>query len=236
MNEHDQYRDWDAAYVLGALTADDRRAFERHMETCAVCRAEVGELAGMPGVLARLDASDAVALDAPLQPVADGTRSLQHVARRVRVRRRRRRIVVIAAAGLAVVAAVLGGVAVGTARVEPTVSAQQGTAPGASRYVMQGSGGEESLRVDLAVTGKAWGTRFDWGCSYEGGSWDDEAGTQYDMVVLRDDGAPVTVATWSAAGADAKDLAAATDVQLASITSVEVRVHGSGTVLASTSL
>ena len=39
----DQFRDWDAAYVLGALDADDRRAFERHLGTCPECSAAVAE-------------------------------------------------------------------------------------------------------------------------------------------------------------------------------------------------
>ena len=44
----DPYREWDAAYVLGALSPRDRRAFEQHLATCAACREAVAELAGMP--------------------------------------------------------------------------------------------------------------------------------------------------------------------------------------------
>lgn len=52
--DHEFFREWDAAYILGALTAEDRRAFEGHLETCEQCRAAVGELAPMPGLLARI--------------------------------------------------------------------------------------------------------------------------------------------------------------------------------------
>ncbi len=31
---HERFAEWDAAYVLGALTAVDRRAFEDHLEEC----------------------------------------------------------------------------------------------------------------------------------------------------------------------------------------------------------
>ncbi|NUU15630.1 anti-sigma factor family protein, partial [Curtobacterium pusillum] len=61
----DRYRDWDAAYVLGSLPTDERLEYERHLETCAACRAAVAELAGMPGLLGRLPAEDAVAIAEP---------------------------------------------------------------------------------------------------------------------------------------------------------------------------
>lgn len=54
MSGHETFREWDAAYLLGALTAKDRRAFENHLETCAQCRASVGELSPLPGLLARI--------------------------------------------------------------------------------------------------------------------------------------------------------------------------------------
>ena len=41
-------------YVLGALPPEDRRAFEEHLATCALCQAEVREFAGLPGLLSRL--------------------------------------------------------------------------------------------------------------------------------------------------------------------------------------
>ena len=44
-DEVDRFRDWDAAYVLGALDADDRRVFERHLRTCSECAAAVAEFA-----------------------------------------------------------------------------------------------------------------------------------------------------------------------------------------------
>jgi len=58
----DRFREWDAAYVLGSLSAEDRRDFERHLPTCPACAAAVAELAGLPGILAVLPAADAVAL------------------------------------------------------------------------------------------------------------------------------------------------------------------------------
>jgi anti-sigma factor RsiW len=51
----DEYAMWDAAYVLGSLSSVERRAYEAHLSTCPSCRKAVGELAGMPALLAQLD-------------------------------------------------------------------------------------------------------------------------------------------------------------------------------------
>ncbi|HEV2087650.1 MAG TPA: zf-HC2 domain-containing protein, partial [Cryptosporangiaceae bacterium] len=48
-----------APYVLGALSPDERLSYEAHLESCAECRASVREVAGLPGLLARVSATDA---------------------------------------------------------------------------------------------------------------------------------------------------------------------------------
>ena len=74
MSTHDDYADWDAAYVLGALPVAERREYETHLAGCAACRAAVAELAGMPGLLAQLPPGEVLAMDldggADLQPPA----------------------------------------------------------------------------------------------------------------------------------------------------------------------
>lgn len=62
MSTRDRYADWDAAYVLGALSAADRREFEDHLAGCPQCSAAVSELAAMPGLLGALTPADAFAL------------------------------------------------------------------------------------------------------------------------------------------------------------------------------
>ena len=67
------YADWDGAYVLGALSPADRLEFERHLAECATCAPAVREMAGLPGLLGRVDES-ALADHAPasnLPPVPD---------------------------------------------------------------------------------------------------------------------------------------------------------------------
>jgi hypothetical protein len=63
VSAHDGYADWDAAYVLGALSTAERLEFEEHLAECAVCRAAVADLAGMPGLLAQLPAGEVLAMD-----------------------------------------------------------------------------------------------------------------------------------------------------------------------------
>ncbi len=92
----DKFAQWDAAYVLGALSPAERREFEEHLAGCPSCQAAVSELAALPGLLAQLSPDDAAML----------------MIKKVRTRRR---LIVAAVAGVAAaVILVIGGVAVGT--------------------------------------------------------------------------------------------------------------------------
>jgi anti-sigma factor RsiW len=63
MNDRaDDIHEWDAAYVLGSLSATDRALFEAHLEGCDACMRSLAELSGLPGVLRLLPVEDALAL------------------------------------------------------------------------------------------------------------------------------------------------------------------------------
>ncbi len=68
----DTFSDWDAAYVLGALSAAERLEYEGHLATCPACRRAVAELAGLPGLLAQVPPGEVLAMDIaedePLRP------------------------------------------------------------------------------------------------------------------------------------------------------------------------
>jgi len=64
MSVTDGYADWDAAYVLGALTGEERIEYEEHLGTCKRCQAAVAELAGMPGLLAQVPPGEGLAMEA----------------------------------------------------------------------------------------------------------------------------------------------------------------------------
>lgn len=57
-----EYVMWDAAYVLGSLSANDRREFEAHLAGCTLCRRAVAELTGMPTLLSRLNREEVAAI------------------------------------------------------------------------------------------------------------------------------------------------------------------------------
>jgi anti-sigma factor RsiW len=234
----DRYAEWDAAYVLGSLPPAERLDYERHLERCDACRSAVAELAGLPGLLGRLPADAAVEIAEPdARPVAGHDSTLASVAHRVRRRRRRRRVLVSVSAGFAVVVAVVAGLGIGlrsdgpgtdgagTRAGAPTTSADTS----ADRYALTGKSGFD---VDLAVRTESWGTRFDWGCSYGGRDWSADGSVMYDLVVVRTDGSDERVASWTAAGREARGLSATTDVPRQDIASVEVRLRGETGTLA----
>jgi hypothetical protein len=89
-------------YVLGALAPADRAHYERHLAGCAECREEVADLAVLPGLLGRLDAATATAIDEPPAPAPPGLLdSVLRAAGTERGRLVRRRRWQLAGAGLA---------------------------------------------------------------------------------------------------------------------------------------
>ena len=58
----DDLAEWDAAYILGALSLEDRRTYEGYLAANPARAAELTELAGMPGILNALSRDEAVAL------------------------------------------------------------------------------------------------------------------------------------------------------------------------------
>ncbi len=106
----DEYEDWDASYVLGALPTDQRLQYEQHLSECSACRAAVAELAGMPGIVGRLSLEEALAISASdeakvTQPPSVTLRAAAH---RVRARRRVRRLLASFAVATTVAASIFG--------------------------------------------------------------------------------------------------------------------------------
>jgi Putative zinc-finger len=125
----DKFAQWDAAYVLGALSPAERREFEEHLSNCPHCQTAVSELAGMPGLLAQVSPADAAMLsmavdnDAGLSETAAATDTEAELIepgppssllpKMIEKARSRRRRMVAAVAGIAAaVLLVVGGVAV----------------------------------------------------------------------------------------------------------------------------
>ena len=227
--------EWDGAYVLGALSSDDRRRYEAHLAGCATCSESVRELAGLPGLLGRLDQDEALALrdlpdDDALREGAHAPDRAAGVARRVRRRRGRTRLLT---AGVLV--AVL---AVGSAAGWSIVRATQPAAQVVATHELTPIGGSH-LTADLTVTPVGWGTRLDWSCDYRvpAGGTDEEEGyapTSYSLVVTTDAGRTATVATWTSDAGEARGLSASTAIPADTIASIDIRRTGTTTPLAET--
>jgi anti-sigma factor RsiW len=153
--EHDPFVYDDAAYVLGALSEDERQAFEAHLATCADCQARVAEVRDLPALLAGISGAD-VAEEAPPETLLPG------LLRRAGQRRHRQRWLVsglgaVAAACLVALAVVLW----------PFGSSGSGTATAQARTFHPIT--QTFVKADAVLVSKPWGTQIDVHCSYAEG-------------------------------------------------------------------
>jgi hypothetical protein len=223
----DDVAEWDAAYVLGALSQQDRRTYEKYLAADPKRAAQLTELAGMPGILNALSRDEAVALTdfgggALPAERSDNVASLAQAA--AKRQRRARRTALMATVAAAAVLAIVGGV-VGATVFPRTQSSVQTVA----MQAMQ-PGQREGLTAQLAVTEKKWGTELHWACEYTK-DWSRDVDS-YDIVVTTRDGAQTTVGSWRPAGDEATGLSAATSIPTDQIRSIDIRVTGSDQPLA----
>jgi ferric-dicitrate binding protein FerR (iron transport regulator) len=217
--DHPRYAQWDAAYVVGALSPADRREFEDHLDECADCRRAVSDLAPTAGLLSRLSAEDAERIDDETIPDLEAPAAVLSLAR-ARVRRRRRtRLIALVAAAVLIIAAVAVPVSI--------ASLQRPTESFALANVV-----DTSLSADVQLTSVAWGTRVELNCRYpvDPDSEAPEEGWTYALAVVGADGTASTISTWRSKPGTTARLSAATALDVGDIRSVEIRT-ASGTVL-----
>jgi hypothetical protein len=106
MTDHDRFGEWSAAYVLGALDSEDRRLFERHLDSCELCASDVASFAPIPGLLGKVDVDRDE--EVPARILADASTRVQD-ERRALVASRSRWRWTAAAAVVALVAVVFSG-------------------------------------------------------------------------------------------------------------------------------
>lgn len=145
MSEHERFREWAAAYVLGALDPDEIRRFEAHLEQCEQCRYEVADLAAIPAMLARIEAPDR-----SVPPDAVRARAMERIEKErsslVRSRRRWQWLAAAAALFAVVAAVVFVGVELG------------GSEPAAATALVVET---DSVPAQVTVAERAWGTAID---------------------------------------------------------------------------
>ncbi|MCJ1705683.1 anti-sigma factor [Rathayibacter sp. VKM Ac-2926] len=223
----DAFRDWDAAYLLGALSPADRRAYEQHLRVCPGCREALGEFVAIPGLLAHLPQEDALALLETEQRVEETAPPalLAHLARATDALRRRTRFriagLVLAAAGVSAAAAIALPLVVGTPPtvVENTVALA--AAPGVP------------VEASVRFVPEAWGTRIDMDCSWEesGAATGGAASVGYVMYVTDTAGSTEPIGSWTSTPGSTVEPSLSTGLPLAEIASVEVRLQGSEQVV-----
>jgi len=216
--DHPRFAQWDAAYVVGALSADDRSAFEEHLDACPDCRRAVAELAPTVGLLSRLTLEDVESSDDAPQEDHRAAEIIALARERSRSRRLRTRILVLAAAVVLVVAAIATPFAIG-ALVRP-----------ADSFALE-STVDIPLEANVRLTSVGWGTRIELDCRYPSTPGED-SGTEwtYALAVVDKAGEASTVSTWRAGPGSAARLSAATALDVADISRVEIRSM-SGAVL-----
>jgi len=197
VSQSDPYGDWDAAYVLGALTVQQRHEYEDHLAGCPDCRSAVGELAAMPGLLAQLPAAEAIALsdhgsDPGAGPVPDSIRDFTP-PRRLGARTR---LLLVAAVVAALIIGGIGGFLVHSA-VTPTPPGR-----GSSVLVAFAAQRPTGLMATAKLTQAKSGTKVDLDCMYALHAPGNQGSVDLTLQTVDDAGRKDKIWTWPAGPGD----------------------------------
>jgi hypothetical protein len=176
MSESDPFRYDDGPYVLGALSPEERDAFEDHLLICDACVARVRELGDVPALLQGIDASEI----AP-EPVPDTL--LPRLLRAAARRQRRRRTVIGALA--AVAAACVAALVIALWPSSSSTALPQRPFTAVAQVPVQAT---------AVLTPKAWGTAIDVHCQYVHGTG--EIAYRYDLIAYDRLGRPHQLGDW----------------------------------------
>lgn len=213
----DPYREWDAAYLLGALSAKDRRAYEEHLHSCPDCSAEVASLAGVPGTLAMLPDDRALATISATPP-----NLLPKLVRGVqRDRRRKRHLYAAVVAGVAATAAVTGAI----------VAGQFGGDGPPGETVVLAQTVSSKLSADARLVDEPWGTTIEISCRYEQLATPSERARGYELYVTDQAGKATLLASWTAAPGTTVKPATTTKLHRNEIKTLDIRGSESGRIL-----
>jgi hypothetical protein len=204
----DEFEDFDGAFVLGALSVEERAAFEDHLLGCAACRERVAELADLPDLLALVPAS---AFEAGPATLSDPVVPLLAA---VRARRRQRRWIAVAAASVAAACLVLATVLiVGLTRKDTPAT------PLANPVTMTALV-STPIHASADVKQLKWGTSIHLLCTY-----DEEpsypAGA-YTLTVQSREGVSNDLGTWNVLPGKTMSFVAGTSLALSDIKTITI--------------
>jgi len=219
-HEHD-----DGAYVLGALSPAERMAYERHLATCSFCREAVRDIATLPDLLSRLDATEFAKLvdpslageqsrrRAPARRASSGGRPQHHKTLPVRI---------LSSAAAALLVALVGVGVIAWSRDSTPTATPPGPAV-AMVAIVKNSPATATVRL----TSTPGGTRIEVICTYSKNE------TQPDVlhvVAFGPDGQDEQIGSWLASPGAVSQLPAVTHFALGSLSRLEL-VQSDGTPL-----
>jgi hypothetical protein len=188
-------------YVLGAIDPAERALVDGHLATCRDCRDELAGLAGLPALLARVSAEEAIALamtdgpDIALEEMTEPPRELLATVLDLTAARRRgrrwREAVFGLAAAVIIAAGVFGGLRLGAGSAPPSSATGGSLFPGnpnGAWETTQGRAGAMTATVSYRSMG--WGTQLD---SKVTGI---PVGTSCQLYVINSTGQRVLVGGW----------------------------------------
>ena len=204
------------AYLLGALLPAEHADVEQHLEGCSTCRLELSALAGLPRLLASLDATDVQHLEAapaaPDEQLLD--RILMELARRRRAQRRYGRVF-----AAAIIVAVLSAAAFTALR-----ASEHHESAYAHARMVSATNTRSGVQAVVAFQRQPWGTSLH--LALRGVP----PGTRCELIAVLADGRRQTAGAWRASYEGTASIDAATDARPDHLDSVEV-VTRTGTTL-----
>jgi hypothetical protein len=221
------------AYLLGSLDPTERADYAAHLPGCPYCLREVGQLAGLPGLLARSPGPPQGSRPVPELPAPPALpppgepSPVEAALREIRRQRSRRRGMVAASLVL------VGVVGVGGTAVATTALRQPGTGVTAASalpvQLLPMPGTEATAAV--ALNDKDWGTEIIMRCRYAGTPG--YAPPVYTLVATAADGSNTELAKWTVIPDKDVVLATATDLKRDQLASLEVQDENGTIVLRS---
>jgi hypothetical protein len=220
-----------AAYIIGALSPAERLEFEKHLGDCDHCTRAIRELAGIPGLLGRVESS---VLEQPVVDESVPDTLLPTLSRKVRSARRRRALI---AAGAAVAAvAVLVPVAasqIGAGGGSPPEAPEPSSdAPAAVSEPMHPVG-DVPLEASVSLESVTWGTKLGLTSTYDRWAMGDRLppSMDYTICVRTWDGHLEKVGSWTSVDGKTMQVSGATSATRDDISSVLVRAPDGRVVL-----
>jgi hypothetical protein len=219
----DPFIENDAAYVMGALSDEDRLAFEAHLVGCPRCTQSVAELSGVTDLLGKVPLARVLEPATHREAPPDLLLPLLISAARTQ---RRRRAVTLAMSGAVAASLVALAIVIGVN--------QTGSTPPAGVSVAMTAVQPAAVTATLQVAPAPWGSRVSLDCRWVGATTGADAGVKkvYRLVAVpRGGGAVQTLAQWEVLpGQDAK-VVGSTNLAASRIATIELRSVADDSVL-----